>query len=226
MRKVLLVSPHFDDAILSAGQFMADRPDTVVYTVFGGHPEDITSVTPYDEKCGFKTSYEAMEARRVEDMGATAYLNADYIHGSFKDSQYGRTLEESDERMIHRVYTSIKDILEQDDYEFMLAPIGAGHPDHLIVSEAAAKIANDKECDITVYFWEDLPVSITDPNAIDEAIRRVSEFSFREFWREELPAGPIHKKMRSLNFYKSQMGTGILDFDYVCVPERFWAGKP
>ena len=62
MNKILLISPHFDDAILSAGQLMAERPDTVVLTVFGGVPQDAENKrTPYDEKGGFKNAKDSVE---------------------------------------------------------------------------------------------------------------------------------------------------------------------
>lgn len=64
MKKMLLVSPHFDDAVLSAGQFMADRPDAEVVTVFGGFPVTSERIkTPYDEKCGFKNAQDAVASR-------------------------------------------------------------------------------------------------------------------------------------------------------------------
>ena len=68
MKKVLLISPHFDDAVLSAGQFMAERPDCEVVTVFAGMPlTPERVVTPYDEKCGFKNAQDAMAERQREN---------------------------------------------------------------------------------------------------------------------------------------------------------------
>ena len=36
MKPVLVVSPHLDDAVYSAGQFLAGRPGAVVVTMFAG----------------------------------------------------------------------------------------------------------------------------------------------------------------------------------------------
>jgi hypothetical protein len=53
MRAALVISPHLDDAILSAGQFLVGRPHVTVATVFAGTPPTTDVLTSYDRSCGF-----------------------------------------------------------------------------------------------------------------------------------------------------------------------------
>lgn len=68
---MLLVSPHFDDAALSAAAFVElPRPIDVV-TVFTGAASGGTP-SAWDRACGFASHAEALEARGAEDRAAFA----------------------------------------------------------------------------------------------------------------------------------------------------------
>lgn len=209
MKKVLLISPHFDDAVLSAGQFMAGRPDTDVLTVFGGYPKDLDASTPYDVKCGFEKARDAVTVRRQEDDEALSNLQANSFYLEFSDSQYGETHDRNE------ILKAIKNFILENDYEFVLCPIGISHPDHILV----AKIVKSLEpyIDKNIYYWEDLPIRVVEPM---EAFKRLNELGVKEL---VFPGtGPVVKKIRALSCYKSQIGTGILDPYLMYVPERFW----
>lgn len=210
MNKILLISPHFDDAVLGAGQFLAGRPDADVVTVFGGEPKTVVS-TPYDQKCGFSDSKDAIAVRRIEDDTALSLLNATPIHWGFPDSQYGEELDEE------KIYKMICSVVDKGDYEMVLAPVGIGHPDHELVGDLVKRAAVANEWDVPVYFWEDLPLRVLEPELISE---RLKKLGLRE--RAYLGDGLIVKKIRALTCYYSQIGTGILDPFVMYVPERFW----
>jgi len=216
MNKVLLVSPHFDDAILSAGQFMAGRPDCTVLTVFGGAPKDPLLVsTSYDMKCGFDNANDAIVVRRSEDKNATGLLSADSIHLDFTDSQYGN------EYSIEEIAKSILSIVKKDDYEMILAPLGIGHPDHKLVSNAVIEAATA----IPTYLWEDLPLRVVEPHLVIERINYINaSYSVDIDYTNtaSIGTGPMEDKIRALLCYKSQIGTGILDPHIIYVPERFY----
>ena len=61
MRAVLAISAHLDDAVLSAGQFIAGRPDCVIATVLAGTPSTKAVLTAYDAKTGFKSAADSRE---------------------------------------------------------------------------------------------------------------------------------------------------------------------
>ena len=211
MNKVLLVSPHFDDAILSAGQFMAERPDTVVLTVFGGTPFNAeNTLTPYDEKSGFKNAKEAVEARRWEDNLAVAMLRGQAIHLDFPDGQY------NEYHLVDDIREQIQRILDAGEYEAIYAPLGLDHPDHVSVTDAVLKLKTD----LPITLWEDLPTRVIYP---EQVVVRLSQLGLhyqpsRVIFEKTL----IADKMRSLACYGSQISTGILDPYVLYVPERFY----
>jgi LmbE family N-acetylglucosaminyl deacetylase len=92
--RVVIVSPHFDDAVLSLGSTIAaavDRGASVeVITVFCGDPFSQTSAGPWDRKSGFASEGEAARARREEDRRACGILGASTRWLPFSDAQYER----------------------------------------------------------------------------------------------------------------------------------------
>lgn len=216
MKKILLISPHFDDAVLSAGQFMADRPDADVVTVFAGVPITPDNVkTPYDEKCGFDNARDAVGARTRENDNALALLDATPINLEFPDSQY-----ETTHANIVRVYdikAQLQEIVDATNYEFIMAPLGLGHPDHIKTTEAVTQLKT--KC--PVYLWEDLPLRVVAPELVPKRLEAVG-LTLDKLWNTGTTDEKIAKKIRALTCYKSQINTGILDPYIMYVPERFW----
>lgn len=212
MKKILVISPHFDDAVLSAGQFMADRPDAEVVTVFGGFPKIPQSYhTPYDEKCGFSNAEDAVAERQRENDAATALLNATAINMQFPDGQYNVDTK------ITEIVSVLQYILEKEDYEFIMGPLGIGHPDHQLVNKAIRQLHTT----LPIYFWEDMPLRVMEPQLICEKIRSL-KLKPDDLMHPATTGDKMAKKIRSLLCYKSQIGTGILDPYIMYVPERFW----
>lgn len=215
MNKLLVVSPHFDDAILSAGQFMAERPDCVVVTVFGGFPEGADRiVTPYDTKCGFRNALDAVSERRRENNAATALLKAHCIDLDFPDGQYGQPVSKEEVRDV------LQRIIDGGDYEGIYAPIGLGHPDHIMVNDAVMAL----ETDLPITLWEDIPIRVTEPNLVQPRLNGLG-ISYDEPSRTIFNRVFISDKIRALLCYSSQVGTGILDPYLMYVPERFYKWK-
>lgn len=205
---VLVISTHLDDGILSAGQFIAGHPSVTVLTVFAGIPDD-GFVTDYDKSCGFDTSKFAMEARRNEDREATAMLNATYIHANLLDSQY-----ENDRN--RDVEKAIDWILNDEHYDFIVAPLGLRHPDHIAVADATLKLKPDN-----LYLYEDLPHRVTNPELVFDRFEQLKKQGFKPS-QEFIGDGAIELKMRALMCYNSQMLKGDLNPYNLYVPERFW----
>lgn len=214
MNKLLMVSPHFDDAILSAGQFMAERPDVVVVTIFGGMPESPERiVTPYDTKCGFKNAQDAVSERRRENDAAVAMLHATKIDLDFPDGQYEVATSEVE------ITDVLQRIVDGQEFDAIYAPLGLGHPDHMKVSNAVLKL----DTKLPVVLWEDLPIRITEPELVPDRLQQLG-LAYRPS-RTILDRKFIADKIRALMCYSSQMGTGILDPYLMFVPERFYDFK-
>ncbi len=217
MKKVLLFSPHFDDAVLSAGQFLAGRPNADVCTVFAGYPKSTTVVTDYDRKCGFDTSFNAMIARLDEDDTALAMLQAEQLILPFLDHQYGEKNKRDD--IVEQV---IDQINNHEDYEFIVGPLGIGHTDHRMVSDILLDLKYSDRFKQPLYLWEDLPLRVVEPMQVPSRLDDIEMKYGFVMVNDFLGDGPIADKMRALWCYKSQLGTGILNPYYLYVPERFW----
>lgn len=69
-RPTLILSPHMDDAMLSAAALVLNTPSEV-WTLFTGDPIP-PQTTSWDLRCGFADSHETIVARKVEDKEAFA----------------------------------------------------------------------------------------------------------------------------------------------------------
>src|SRR4029077_12194032 len=82
--RVVIVSPHLDDAVLSCARFMAVHPGFAVVTVFAGNPPAYPSpMRWWDEQSGFEPGDDVREARRNEGRAALAVLDATPHHLDF-----------------------------------------------------------------------------------------------------------------------------------------------
>lgn len=215
MNKILLVSPHFDDAVLSAGQLIAGRPNVDVLTIFGGIPGE-ELITPYDTKCGFENSTSAMMCRIQEDFDATNHLKANQLYSSFIDNQY-RDDKTNIDNLRDSITNYLYDHLRLSTYDFIVGPLGLEHIDHILVSDTLYAINKKANLNIPTYLWEDLPLRVLKPEL---ALERIKKLGLKEL--EFIGDGPVEDKLKALDFYKSQMGTGVLDKNLMYVPERFW----
>ena len=67
LSRLLVISPHFDDAVFSCGHLLAAAPGAVVVTVFGGRPDTYPSpVCPWDADCGFGEESDIVAVRRAK----------------------------------------------------------------------------------------------------------------------------------------------------------------
>ena len=99
-RRVVVVSPHFDDAVMSLGALIAQSVRTgvevEVLTVFGGDPTSKAPADPWDHASGFRTEGQAASARREEDQLACASLQVTPVWLPFGAEAYDRRGSEED----------------------------------------------------------------------------------------------------------------------------------
>lgn len=214
MRRVLVLSPHLDDAALSAGQFLAGRPDTVVTTIFAGVPRGSAVTTVYDAKCGFRSADEALKARKLEDQEAMAILGSTSNHLGFIDSQYGRLAE------VESLAKAIGHEIEDNDPEYVVGPLGLVHQDHELLRQALLKATEDLE--LPVWLYEDLPSRVTAPESVTQALADIQDDGY-DIELGFIGTGPLDKKMTALWCYRSQMQLPEFENTHILlVPERFW----
>lgn len=101
-RKVVVVSPHLDDGILSLGAAIScaarKGADVTVLTVLAGDPTSTAPAGPWDSRAGFRTAGEAARARREEDAHACKLVGARAVWLPYSDHQYARGGDEADVR--------------------------------------------------------------------------------------------------------------------------------
>jgi LmbE family N-acetylglucosaminyl deacetylase len=91
---VLAVSPHLDDAVLSAGATLAamaaEGSRVVVCTVFSGIPKPPFSALAEDFHAACGLGADAVVVRQAEDFQALAAIGAESLHLGFLDAVYRR----------------------------------------------------------------------------------------------------------------------------------------
>lgn len=176
IKKIAIVAPHLDDAVLSCGEFIhkhVEMGDKVtLITLFTGYPSEnelTTAARTFHSMCFL--SYDSMEYRKKEDIAANEFLGSSYLHLDFYECLYRKNTNGDN------IYTDLYDIyhLEDDmegvyvsaikekvfsvvdEYDVVLAPLGIGeHADHLLTNKIMAEYAlgnHSKE----VFFYEEVP---------------------------------------------------------------------
>ncbi|MCU1369962.1 MAG: glcNAc-PI de-N-acetylase family protein [Ilumatobacteraceae bacterium] len=134
--RVVVLSPHLDDAVLSAWSVLTLPPtvDVEVVVVFAGIPVSGTTGT-FDPIFGTADSHGLAEQRRVEDREALARAGRTPVHLDLLDVQY-----RTQPLPVTDVAAAIAEPVAQA--ATVVVPAGIGrHPDHLLVRDAGADAA-------------------------------------------------------------------------------------
>ncbi|MCR1765891.1 PIG-L deacetylase family protein [Burkholderia glumae] len=159
--RLLVVSPHLDDAVLSCGHVLARHPGATVCTVLSAPPER-NMATDWDRASGFADAFEAMRARRQEDRQALARLGACALHLPFCDAQYASPPDRE------RLHTALRRTLAAVRPDLLLMPLGLFHSDHTLVADAmlaclaALRQQASGDAPAAVYAYEDVPYRMMD----------------------------------------------------------------
>lgn len=125
--RVVVVSPHLDDGVLSLAAAMASwvrrGSSVLVLTVLGCDPDSTAPAGGWDRRGGFLSEGEAARARRREDRAACEALGAAADWLPFGSSDYERR---GDETAIHDAVVS--KVAHADAVLVPGAPLS--HPDH------------------------------------------------------------------------------------------------
>lgn len=127
--RLIVISPHLDDAVLGCAGLLAACPGSIVCTVFAGEPASPMH-TEWDEASGFADSHEALQARRLEDRRALALCRAEPLWLDFLDAQYGST------PAVEAVSDTLAAQFARFDTYLPVCPFGFWHPDHELVGAA------------------------------------------------------------------------------------------
>jgi LmbE family N-acetylglucosaminyl deacetylase len=199
----LVISPHFDDAVLSCGHWLARNPGVEVVTVCSGIPgPGVAASDGWDALAGFTTADHAARARRAEDSAALATLGArqrflDFLDRPYRDERSRLCFEAELTR-------SIEELLDEIRPARCLLPLGLLHPDHVSTGRAArVALRNHPLC--TAIAYADLPYAITDRSLVGDRIAQIQ--SDEAMLLTELPGDRSADdiKYRALACYETQL---------------------
>lgn len=164
--RLIVLSPHLDDAVLScAGLLTAlrDRVERLVVTICAGDPGDVAG-----------TSWLARPpVRRREDRAAMKALACPYLHLGFRDAVYRRSsagaplyprgsflgpVHRDDEAHLVEVQRVLSRLCNGVGRVLVVSPLGVGgHVDHTLCARAACQLAGG---DTQLLFYEEFPYSV------------------------------------------------------------------
>lgn len=134
LERIVVVSPHFDDAVLGASHLLGAHPGTVVVTVHGGTPDAYPDPpSTWDARGGFGPGDDVVAARRLEDVAALAVLGATSTWLDFPDGQYAPGgVRPSPAEVAVALEAAVREI----GPTAVFLPMGIANPDHTLTHDA------------------------------------------------------------------------------------------
>jgi LmbE family N-acetylglucosaminyl deacetylase len=141
--RVVVVSPHFDDAVLGAAHLLTTYPGSTVITVLGGRPPAYPpEATDWDACGGFVAGDDVVARRREEDGAAMAYVGATPVWLEFADHQY---LAKDDRPRPTDVAPALQAAIADLDPTAVFLPMGLANPDHVLTHDAGLMVRTSLE---------------------------------------------------------------------------------
>jgi LmbE family N-acetylglucosaminyl deacetylase len=221
--RVLVFSPHFDDAAMGAGHFLLAHPGATVCTVFAGPPDHYPDEpTEWDALGGFVAGDDVVAVRRDEDLAALAVLGVEHHWLDFIDHQY---LAPDDRATAADVAPALAALVNALDPTAVVLPLGLANPDHVVTHEAGLQVA-DQRPDLGWFAYEDAGYKHL-PGIL---AWRISKLFRSALWPTPMivPTVQDHARTRAaIECYRSQLGP--LRRDHAldarldgAAPEQFW----
>jgi LmbE family N-acetylglucosaminyl deacetylase len=134
LQRLVVVSPHFDDAVLGAAHVLGSYPGTAVITVLGGRPSSYPAEpSQWDADGGFRSGDDVVAVRREEDRAALQVLEATPVWLEFSDHQY---LAKADRPTPTDVAPSLAEAIAGIAPSSVFLPMGLANPDHVLTHDA------------------------------------------------------------------------------------------
>jgi LmbE family N-acetylglucosaminyl deacetylase len=224
--RVIVVSPHLDDAVMSLGATIAKAVQSgaqvEVLTVFGYAPLSDAPAGPWDSKSGFRTEGEAARARRAEDDRACLTLGATPRWLSYGAEPYDRHGGEEE------IWSALDGATRGADL-VLLPGWPLAHPDHAELTQLALrrglscrKMALYAEQPYSYYQRNELPTPQLPPS-LQPLIRNSPTWT-------RLESGRVHRrtKLQAVGAYRSQLrqlGLGYFGLRYMLWHEAARGGE-
>ena len=148
-RMVTVLSPHLDDAVLSCWHLLTASDPAGVVNVFGGTPPPGIPLPRWDRITRASDSAARMAERREEDRAAMALAGVEAVTLDLLELQY-----RANGRPAPNVLARVRESLGAAPVVYAPAGLGTGHPDHLLVRDAALRLRAEG---LDVRLYADLP---------------------------------------------------------------------
>lgn len=196
IQPLMVVSPHYDDAVFSCGGLLASMPGSTVVTVCTARPDDTQPLTDWDNRCGFPSSGEAMRARAVENRNALALLHAQGVDLEFLDGQYLRAPRNSTDLLADTLLATIAEFQPAS----VFVPLGLFHADHVLVSDVLMTL-EQRLAGIRWFAYADIPYC----KQAERVRQRLAALSGRGVHSEPFPLQLDNEsKAAAVEAYRSQ----------------------
>jgi LmbE family N-acetylglucosaminyl deacetylase len=227
--RIVVVSPHFDDAALGAAHLLTTYPGSTVITVLAGWPPAYPDEpTDWDACGGFKAGDDVVAARREEDRAAMGYLQATPVWLDFADHQYLLT---SERPRPAAVAPALEAAIRSAEPSAVFLPMGIANPDHVLTHDAGILVREQLAgAPITWFCYEDHGYKHI-PGLL---AWRVAKLFKSGLWPTPaiVPIEPdMIRKRAAIDLYKSQIPPlqrdhALADRLDANVPEQYWRLAP
>jgi len=216
--KIVFISPHLDDAILSCGQLISElvklKKKIQIISIFT--KGSLKTITPqakhFLNACGYESAVTLFRDRQNEDKNMAKRLGLSIKHLNFTDAawrtdrklnpiyrdamqQFGGVASEKDSPLVNSIRSKLSALIKKKhDQPLVFGPLGiGGHVDHVLTRNVLAKM------NISTLFWEDFPYN-TSRETKRLFFSQTKEFKtvFSLFYLDS------SRKTTLINFYKSQ----------------------
>jgi LmbE family N-acetylglucosaminyl deacetylase len=209
--RVVGISPHLDDLVLSCGSFLSGCPGSLMVTAFANGPSSVDPLPGWDQASGFRPGVDVAGVRKLEDARASRSLGSSSRHLDYWDMQYREAtyayagpVERDD--LARAVAAELEALIAQVDERTWLIPLGLVHPDHLATSDACLLVAaNHPEIDWLVF--NDLPYAadIDFPGDVERAESELLAKGFELHGPITMPPPDDATKQAAIKCYESQL---------------------
>lgn len=228
VERVVVVSPHLDDAVLSCGRFLGSHPGVTVVTVFAGNPPAYPDpMRLWDVQSGFAPGDDVMAVRRAEDTDALAVLGATPVHLDLVEFSYNDGDRPVPPGEIAELLTPALATLEAS---LVVAPFGLANPDHDVTHRACMQVRDRLGAGVSWWCYEDSGYKHI-PGML---AWRISTLFKRGVWPTPVCppiTAPEARKRAAIDCYPSQLRAleddwQISDKLDAPAPEQFWRLAP
>lgn len=225
--RVVVCSPHFDDAAMGAAHLLFAHPGSTVVTVFGGRPARYPDPpTDWDALGGFGAGDDVVARRREEDRAAMEVLGATPVWLDLVDHQY---LREEERAPVEEVERQLEAVLDRVAPTAVFLPMGLANPDHAATHDAGVRVAGRRR-EVAWFCYEDAGYRHL-PGLLAWRVARL----FRgDLWPTPMIVPVVAdeaRKRRAIECYRSQLAPlrrdHALDARLAAgAPEQYWHLAP